>query len=116
MKKIIEVLEYGDNDIRFNTDLDVAKNPQIILDLLPKLMFSMSSTLRGKVEVNVFAVIRSLISADLALSNNRKEMIKMLDEQTKVLSRSFRETLDAMEKEGKATKIPIGVCAAKIAS
>lgn len=26
MKKIIEVLDYGGDDIRFNTDLDVTKN------------------------------------------------------------------------------------------
>lgn len=116
MKKIIEVLEYGDNDIRFNTDLDVTRNPQLVLDLIPKLMFSMSSSLIGKKEVNVFAVIRSLISADLAISNNRKEMIKMLDEQTKILSKTFLETVKAMQKEGKAAVIPMGTLAAKMAS
>ena len=116
MKKIIEVLEYGENDIRFNTDIDVTKNPQALLDLIPKLMFSMSSSLFGKKEINVYSVIRSLISADFALSNNRKEMIKMLDEQTKALSKSFRETLNIMQKQGKAAVIPVGTLAAKMAS
>ena len=116
MKKIIEVLEYGDNDIRFNTDLDVTRDPQLVLDLIPKLMFSMSSSLIGKKEVNVYAVIRSLISADLAISNNSKEMIKMLDEQTKILSKTFLETVKAMQEEGKAAVIPMGTLAAKMAS
>ena len=116
MKKIIEVLEYGENDIRFNTDIDVTKNPQVLLDLIPKLMFSMSSSLFGKKEINVYSVIRSLISADFALSNNRKEMIKMLDEQTKILSKSFREAIEAMQKQGKAVTVPVGAAASKMTS
>lgn len=116
MKKIIEVVEYADQDIRFKTDLDVARNPQLVLDLLPKLMFSMSSTLLGHNEINIFAVIRALIAADLAISVNRREMIKMLDEQTKALSKSFRETMDIMQKQGKAAVIPVGTLAAKMTS
>ena len=116
MKKIIEVLDYGDNGIRFHTDLDVTKNPQIILDLIPKLMLSMSSSLIGKNEINVFAAIRSLSAADLAISNNRKEMINMLDEQTKALSKTFHDTIEAMQKEGKATIIPAGKIASKMTS
>ena len=116
MKKIIEVLDYGDNGIRFNTDLDATKNPKIILDLIPRLMLSMSSSLIGKNEINVFAAIRSLIAADLAISNNRKEMIKMLDEQTNTLSKSFRDTIETMQKQGKATIIPSGNIASKMTS
>lgn len=116
MKRIIEVLDYGDDDIRFNTDLDVARNPQIIMDLIPRLMFAMSSSLIGEREVNVFAAIRSLISADMAISNNRKEMIRMLDEQTKILSKIFLESIKAMQKAGKAAVIPVGTLAAKMAS
>ena len=114
MKKIIEVVEYADQDIRFKTDLDVARNPQLVLDLLPKLMFSMSSTLLGHNEINIFAVIRALIAADLAISVNRKEMIKMLDEQTKILSKSFREAIEAMQKQGKAVTVPVGAAASKM--
>ena len=29
MKKILEVLQYGEFDIRFNTDIDVMKNPAL---------------------------------------------------------------------------------------
>ena len=116
MKKIIEVLDYGDNDIRFNTDLDVTGNHQLVLDLIPRLMFSMSSSLIGKEEINVFAAIRSLVSADMAISNNRKELIRMLDEQSEILSRIFRQTIDAMQKQGKAVTIPAGTRASEMAS
>lgn len=30
MKKILEVLQYGDGELRFNTDLDVSKDPMAI--------------------------------------------------------------------------------------
>ena len=30
MKKILEVLRYGENDIRFHTDIDPKKDPEII--------------------------------------------------------------------------------------
>lgn len=116
MKKLLEVCQYGDNDIRFNTDVDVTKNPQVMVDMIPRIMFSMASKLFGKNEVNVFAMIRALITADLALSNNRKEMLKMLDEETRFLGNTFRATADAMVKQGKAAWIPSGVQTAKMTS
>ena len=33
MKKILEVLRYGDGDIRFNTDVDPVKQPKEVADL-----------------------------------------------------------------------------------
>ena len=52
----------------------------------------------------------------MAISNNRKEMINMLDEQTKALSKTFHDTIEAMQKEGKATIIPAGKIASKMTS
>lgn len=33
MKKILEVLQYGDIDLRFNTDIDVFKHPEAVKGL-----------------------------------------------------------------------------------
>ena len=33
MKKILEVLQDGSGLLRFNTDIDVTKNPQMALDI-----------------------------------------------------------------------------------
>lgn len=108
MKKILEVLEYSNTDIRFKTDLDFMQKPQEVMGLIPKLMMSMSAKLFGKEEANIFAVIRALIVSDLALSNNRKQLLKHLDLDSKASGAAFRETMDMMIKAGKATWIPNG--------
>jgi len=102
MKKILEVLQYGDHDIRFNTDLEVDKNPEIVLDLIPMIMFSMTTSLRGVKESNVIAVIRSLSVADFTLCTNREEMIKMLDHHSKILQNVFLNVTKDLENKGKA--------------
>lgn len=47
MKTILEVLQYGDFDIRFNTDINSGKNPAVITDVISKGAFAMSATLWG---------------------------------------------------------------------
>lgn len=42
-----EVLQYGDFDIRFNTDINSGKNPAVIIDVISKGAFAMSATLWG---------------------------------------------------------------------
>lgn len=111
MKKILEVLEYSDTEIRFNTDLDFTKQPQSVLDLVPKMMMAMSATLFGKTEINVFAVIRALAVSDLALSNNREELLVNLDLTSEAHGVAFRETIDIMVNAGKAVKIAPGASA-----
>ena len=67
MKKILEVLEYSDTEIRFNTDL--------------------------------------------ALSNNREELLVNLDLTSEAHGVAFRETIDIMVNAGKAVKIAPGASA-----
>ena len=61
MKKILEVLQYGDGELRFNTDLDVSKDPMAIMNLTIGAMFSMATKLWGGNEQTVIAVIRSCL-------------------------------------------------------
>ncbi|MBO4843824.1 MAG: hypothetical protein J5490_04465 [Bacteroidales bacterium] len=100
MKKILEVLQYGDLDIRFNTDFDVMKNPQALEDLVPKIAMAMTTTLWGGNEMSVLAMIRSLCIADIGVSVNRKEMIEMLDHATEHLAQAMRDAHEAMARSG----------------
>jgi hypothetical protein len=100
MKKILEVLEYGDMDIRFNTDIDPVNNPEIILDTITKVTFSMMTKLWGGNEQAVLAMIRALAIADLSLSVNRKEMIRYLDDSSRMIVKSLAEARKEFEKRG----------------
>ena len=100
MKKILEVLQYGDMDIRFNTDIDPVRNPEIILDTIAKVTFSMMTKLWGGNEQAVLAMIRALAIADLSLSVNRKEMIRYLDDSSKMMVKSLAEARKEFEKNG----------------
>ena len=59
MKKILEVLRYGENDIRFNTDIDPLKDPEIIHPTVTELAMAMMTTLWGGNEQAVLAMIRA---------------------------------------------------------
>lgn len=110
MKKILEVLQHGDLDIRFHTDFDPVKNPNVLPDTIFRVAFSMVTKLWGGNETAVLAMIRALAIADLAVSVNRKQMIRFLDEQSAFLSKSIREALHEIEKGGgKVMIFPPGV-------
>ena len=94
MKKLLEVYQYGD-EIRFLTDIDVLQNPDVIADIQAKATFSMATRLWGGKEASVIAIIRALAIADLTLCVNRKEMIEMLDD----LSRMGASALNGIRKE-----------------
>ena len=100
MKKILEVLQYGNHDIRFNTDFEVMKNPQVVEDLIPTIALAMTTSLWGGNEVSVLAMIRALIIADLGVSVNRKEMVKMMDQASEQLARAMYEAREAMIRSG----------------
>ena len=100
MKKILEVLQYGETDFRFNTDIDPVKNPKVIPDILTGITFSMATRLWGGNETAVLAMIRTLAMADLALSVNRKEMLRYLDENSAAIARSFEESRKEFERRG----------------
>lgn len=106
MKKILEVLSYGPGDIRFKTDFHPPVGETTLQDLLFGAMHSMSTRLWGGDETSVLAMIRILAVADLALSVNRKDMIRFLDKESEVMAEIFGETLEEMVRQGKAAVFP----------
>ncbi len=100
MKKILEVLQYGDFDIRFNTDIKASETPDIIPDITSRIAIAMSTSLWGGNEREILAIIRALSIADLALSINREDMVSYLDDCSEMLARSFAEARELFEKGG----------------
>ena len=100
MKKILEVLQYGETDIRFNTDLKPTTHPDSLPMLVGSTAFAMTTRLWGGNELDVLAVIRALAIADLAVSVNRKDMIKMMDKDSETFARILVETRREFEKNG----------------
>ena len=100
MKKILEVLQYGETDIRFNTDLKPTAHPDSLPMLVGNAAFAMTTKLWGGNELDVLAVIRALAIANLAVSVNRKDMIKMLDKDSETFARILVETRRDFEKNG----------------
>jgi len=47
MKKILEVLQNGEIDIRFHTDFDPVKNPNVIPNVICRTAFAMVTRLWG---------------------------------------------------------------------
>lgn len=110
MKKILEVLQDGDIDIRFNTDLDPVKHPNVIPNVITRTAFAMVTKLWGGNEAAVLAMIRALAIADLAVSVNRQQMIQFLDEESAALAISINEAMTAFRKKGgRITVFPPGV-------
>ena len=100
MKKILEVLWYGDHDLRFNTDLDQAHLESVIPSLASSALFTMLTKLWGGKESAVLAVIRALSLADLAASSNREEMLRQMDESSRAMVEIFQEARREFEKKG----------------
>ena len=100
MKKILEILQYGETDIRFHTDLKPSEKPDTIPGLVSTAAFSMMTSLWGGNELDILAVIRALAIADLAVSVNRKEMIKMIDQDSKFFADLLREARQSFERDG----------------
>lgn len=109
MKKILEVLQYGDGELRFNTDLDVKKDPMAIMDLTVGAMFSMATKLWGGNEQTVIAVIRSLFVADMAISVDRKVVLNGLGEESERMGEQFMKMMKDLQDQGKAMYFPPGV-------
>lgn len=109
MKKILEVLQDGSGLLRFNTDIDVTKNPHMALDITQSAIISMATTLWGGNEISVLAMIRALAIADLSVSVNQNEMIEYLRQSSKSLGEAFRLTMENAERQGRATIFPPNV-------
>ena len=100
MKKILEVLRFGENDIRFHTDFDPVKNPALLPATTSDVAFSMATRLWGGNERSVLAMLRCLTIADIAMSVNRKQMIHWLEEESAILARSFQEAMAEFQRSG----------------
>jgi len=100
MKKLLEVLQYGETDIRFNTDIDVEKNPDQLMTITSSLLFAMVTKLWGGNERSVIAIIRALAIADLAASINPDDMLKQLKDSALVMREIFEKAKVELEKNG----------------
>lgn len=100
MKKILEILQYGDHDIRFNTDFKPSRHSNQIPELVSNISLAMATTLWGGNEQDILGVIRALAIADLAISVNRKEMVMFLDEASAMMARSLQEAKEEFIKSG----------------
>ncbi len=100
MKKILEILQYGDTDIRFKTDLKPTARPDSLPELVSLFSFCMMTSLWGGNEQDIIAILRALAIADLAVSVNRKEMIRMLDKDSEFFAKMLREARREYEKSG----------------
>ena len=109
MKKILEVLQCEDGQLKFNTDLNVHKNPMEIMDLTASAMFSMATRLWGGNEQTVIAVIRALFVADMAISVDRKAVLKGLGKESEHMGEMFMKMVKELQDRGEAMSFPPGV-------
>ena len=109
MKRILEVLQDGDGQLKFRTDINVWKDPMASMDIIQNAMLSMSTMLWGGNEQSVLAMIRSLAIADLALCTNRDEMIEHLKDASRSLADAFNSVLQEEQLRGSVTIFPPNV-------
>ena len=93
MKKILEVLECSNGELKFNTDVDVIKNPESVIDITGKAIYTMATKLWGGNEQSVIAMIRAMFIADMALSPNRDMISKGLTKESKVMYEIFQKSI-----------------------
>ncbi len=103
MKKILEVIQCDDGELKFNTDVDVRMNPGSVIDLSVKAMYSMATSLWGDNEQAVIAVIRALFVADMAISVDRDIILKGLGERSEEMGEIFIGMMNKLQAQGKAT-------------
>lgn len=109
MKKVLEVLQCSNGELKFNTDLDVKKNPMVMMDITTSAIFSMATKLWGGNEQTVIAAIRALFVADMALSPDRDVVLKGLGEHAAGLGGAFTEMMMEWQSQGKAQAFGPGV-------
>ena len=106
MKTILEVLQCRDGELKFNTDLDVKKNPMEVMDLTFTAMFNMATKLWGGNEQTIIAVIRALFVADMAISVDRKIVLKGLGQESEKMGEEFMKMMTELQAQGKAMTFP----------
>ena len=103
MKKILEVLEYGKLEVRFNTDIDDAyamKDPDYMPHIIFNSAYCMTTKLWGGNELSVLAMIRLLAITSLAVCDNREEVLEHLAHDSKELARVMKEGKEKAREEG----------------
>ena len=93
MRKILEVLECPNGELKFNTDVDVIKDPEAVIDITGRAIFCMATKLWGGNEHSIIAMIRALFTADMALSPNRDIISKSLTKESKVMYEIFQKSI-----------------------
>ena len=117
MKTVLEVLQNGDGEIRFNTDFDFQKKPAELINIMAGAAIAMTTTLWSGNEVSVIAAIRALSVADLSVCVNRKDMVKHLDEESANLANSLQQAKKHFEEMGHTIAVfPPGVVPGKTRS
>ena len=106
MKKILEVLECSNGELKFNTDVDVIKDPESVIDITGKAIYCMATKLWGGNEHSVIAVIRALFMADMALSPARNIICKGLSKESEIMYEIFQKSLSQC---GQAHIFPPGI-------
>lgn len=101
MKKILEVLQDGDKKIHYSSDLDLTQRPFDVIDLIYNLMFSLANSLPGEERLRIYAVIRSMTLAEVAISGDREEAIEMIKECTEGFQRDFLRYMNEYRGNGR---------------
>jgi hypothetical protein len=109
MKKILEVLESSNGELKFYTDVDVKKNPAAVMDVASSAVFTMATKLWGGQEDSVIAVIRALFVADMALSVDPRMLIHGLAQESERMAEIFNDMMSRLVAEGKAQTFGPGV-------
>ena len=109
MKKILEVLQDSTGELKFDTDIDVEKDPTIVMDIMSSAMFCMSTKLWGGKEDSVIAAIRALFVADMAISTDRDFIMKGLVKEAAHMGKIFNDMMERLQAEGKAQSFAPGV-------
>ena len=109
MKKILEVLQDSTGELKFDTDIDVEKDPTIVMDIMSSGMFCMATKLWGGKEGSVIAAIRALFVADMAISADRDLIMKGLGKEAAHMGKIFNGMMEKLQAEGKAQSFAPGV-------
>lgn len=102
----IVLLQCGNGELRFDTDVDVIKDPESIIDITGMAIYTMATKLWGGNEHSVVAMIRALFMADMALSPDRDVISKGLTRESKVMCEIFQKSILQC---GKVHTFPPGV-------
>ena len=108
MKRILEVLQCSDGELKFNSEIDVDSDPTVVMDIMSSAMFCMATKLLGEKENSVVAMIRALFVADMAISLDRDIILKGLSKEAAHMGKLFNDMMDKFQAEGRVTGLVSG--------